>query len=495
MEEPLAEEMPPGMDEDFTAGDVEVLDLAGDVEEDDASAIDLSAVVEEELGDLGVTGTPDEEGVAADETADEDLDAELSFDDLADEAGEAADGGLDGADLFSSDEVSDLVQEGILDDSRPPETEPEPEDTFSQDDALAADETDLASEAAPVVEEVLPGEPADGGMDLDVESLDELDVGVETPAAAVDSENEELEEFLAEADFYMQQGLTDEAEFLYQKLVKLAPDNAEIAERLNRLQGGKTGAVEEAQEEEPLIAKEEIEALESDLDRVLGVEKEPASAGPPEDGARKLTVADGEGSGDTSEFSDFLSDLKGELEDEEVPEPAPAAADEQSLSEIFQEFQEGLREQLGEEDFETHYNLGIAYKEMGLMQEALGEFRLSEKSQARQMDSISMIALCHKEMGSIDEAVGKLEEGLSLAVDGSDEQKGFRYDLGDILFQEGREEEAQEIFRLLYESFPDYRDVAERAQMSRREKPPAEEEKEEMEGGATNSGQSRVSYL
>ncbi len=46
----------------------------------------------------------------------------------------------------------------------------------------------------------------------------------------------ELEEFLAEADFYFQQGLLDEAEFLYTKLLKLAPGHPVVTRQLRQLE-------------------------------------------------------------------------------------------------------------------------------------------------------------------------------------------------------------------------------------------------------------------
>jgi hypothetical protein len=49
------------------------------------------------------------------------------------------------------------------------------------------------------------------------------------------------------------------------------------------------------------------------------------------------------------------------------------------LAEIFSEFKEGLEQQSGSptegEDPETHYNLGVAFKEMGLLDEAIGELQ------------------------------------------------------------------------------------------------------------------------
>src|SRR6202011_547781 len=56
--------------------------------------------------------------------------------------------------------------------------------------------------------------------------------------------------------------------------------------------------------------------------------------------------------------------------------PQVTAESLNQLSEVFQEFRAELGE-LGEEDedLETHYNLGTAYREMGLLDEAIGEFQ------------------------------------------------------------------------------------------------------------------------
>ena len=136
-----------------------------------------------------------------------------------------------------------------------------------------------------------------------------------------------------------------------------------------------------------------------------------------------------------------------------------------------------MKEQLGDEDFETHYNLGIAYKEMGLMDEAVAEFALAEKSPVRRLNAVSMIALCLREMGRFDEAALRLRTGISLAVEGSEDQKGFLYDLAALHEQAGRAVEAQEALRRLLAIDPGYRDVAARvgAAPPRGERPPAQE--------------------
>jgi pilus assembly protein FimV len=141
-----------------------------------------------------------------------------------------------------------------------------------------------------------------------------------------------------------------------------------------------------------------------------------------------------------------------------------------------------VKEQLGDEDFETHYNLGIAYKEMGLTDEAIGEFALAEKGPALRRNAVSMIALCLRETGRLDEAVQKLRNGIALAAEGSEDQKGFLYDLADVHEQAGRVEEARETLRQIIAIDPGYRDAAARAGA---DAPPPEGRRKK----------SRVSYL
>ena len=54
------------------------------------------------------------------------------------------------------------------------------------------------------------------------------------------------------------------------------------------------------------------------------------------------------------------------------------------LKEVFEEFRAELGEMGAEdEDLETHYNLGIAFREMGLLEEAIGEFQKVAKANDR----------------------------------------------------------------------------------------------------------------
>ena len=150
--------------------------------------------------------------------------------------------------------------------------------------------------------------------------------------------------------------------------------------------------------------------------------------------------------------------------------PAPEAETLNQLAEVFQEFRSELGE-LGEEedeDLETHYNLGIAYREMGLLDEAIGEFQ--KVAQAVQkgkpfryvMNCATLLALSFRDKG--EPKIASLWYKRALEVPGLDQETvmALRYDLGISLEMAGEAEAALDCFRQVYATNIDYRDVADR---------------------------------
>ena len=132
------------------------------------------------------------------------------------------------------------------------------------------------------------------------------------------------------------------------------------------------------------------------------------------------------------------------------------------LSDIFHEFKKGVKEYLGDEDHETHYNLGIAYREMGLINEAIGEFQLAIKGSERIFDASSMLALCFKEKGMHQLAVTQLKRAIDDPRYNESEFLSLKYDLGVIYEEMGLMEEAYKAFMDAYGIDVNFRDVAEK---------------------------------
>ena len=150
---------------------------------------------------------------------------------------------------------------------------------------------------------------------------------------------------------------------------------------------------------------------------------------------------------------------KDESELEEDSEQIALSEEEQSLEEIFKEFKKGVEQQLDSEDYDTHYNLGIAYKEMGLIDEAIGEFQLASKDPKRAVECASMLGLCFLEKGMPQLAIKWYRKGLEMPEISEEEHIGLLYDLGSAYMEVGDTDNAQKAFMEVYGMNSNYRDI------------------------------------
>ena len=116
-------------------------------------------------------------------------------------------------------------------------------------------------------------------------------------------------------------------------------------------------------------------------------------------------------------------------------------------------------EEIGDTDLEARYNLGIAYKEMGLLDEAVTEFRLAMRKPELFVGAGSLLADTLADRADFDGALAVLEAILAASTAGEEVERDVRYHKAVLLEHAGRPDEAQEIFRDIQEKTPGYRDV------------------------------------
>jgi len=150
--------------------------------------------------------------------------------------------------------------------------------------------------------------------------------------------------------------------------------------------------------------------------------------------------------------------------EEKKPSPREEGEDESMVQSAVEKLQAKVNEEIGESDPEARYNLGIAYKEMGLLDEAAEEFRLSRSNPALFLGASCLLAETFAAKGDLVTALETLDEVLATESISPDETRDVRYQKAFLLTQNGKEEEGREIFLSLYESSPDYRDLRERVQ-------------------------------
>ena len=206
-------------------------------------------------------------------------------------------------------------------------------------------------------------------------------------------------------------------------------------------------------------------------------EAEPVHAG-------RNSAAPPAGSGFASD--QFLADLASEIEhlgtggltpsystaNAEVPVKmidTSNLSDSGPLKEVFDDFRAELGDMgADDEDLETHYNLGTAFREMGLLEEAISEFQKVAKANERgrpfryAMQCCTLLGLAFMEKGQ--PAIAAIWYERALLTPGVEPESilALRYDLGIAQESAGEPEAALKSFSKVYAMNIDYRDVAER---------------------------------
>jgi tetratricopeptide (TPR) repeat protein len=151
--------------------------------------------------------------------------------------------------------------------------------------------------------------------------------------------------------------------------------------------------------------------------------------------------------------------------EEEPPSPPTESAEggyeqeESIVRSALGRLQAKVDEEIGDTDLEARYNLGIAYKEMGLLDEAVTEFRLAMRKPELFVGAGSLLADTLADRADFDGALAVLEAVLAASTGGEEVMRDVRYHKAVLLSNAGRRDEAQEILRDIKEKNPGYRDV------------------------------------
>lgn len=303
--------------------------------------------------------------------------------------------------------------------------EEEPEEGEPEEVAQEEPEIELELELELELDE--EGEATALELELGESPVDETPAGEEEQPVSAGGLRAELEE----AEFYIQQGLLDEAERICRSLLA---NDAGCEEASSKLA--------------------EIDARRQ--------------AAPP------------------AESGEQLLDLAAELAGEDL------SGLEEGL-EAFADSQKGIETQIDVEDTESHYNLGIAYKEMGLLDEAVTEFDKASASPARRVACLTLKGICLGERGAFEQGEEAFKAGLALTELTDGERISLQYEMGLLYESWGRPLEALDSFQSVADTDLFFRDAGEKVQSLRKQLG-----LEEGEGGdesGPKGSKDRVSYV
>jgi tetratricopeptide (TPR) repeat protein len=282
--------------------------------------------------------------------------------------------------------------------------------------------------------------------DLAFDTLDEpAETAPALPAARLDLRAE-----LEEVDFYLQQGLIDEAAQACDRLQQAAPDNDAVRQRLEQI-AGRRRQLETASVPGPVITSSAAPAAL------------PTSAEVPE----SLPPAGG-----TAE--DLFADLDLSLGDDFQLEAATELADSQR----------GVQTVIADEDTDSAYNLGIAYKEMGLYDDAIAEFNKAMRDSRHRVASLCFKSACLVEQQQYDAAEEALTRGLSASGLTLQDRIVLYYETGMLYEACQRYADALASYQVVADKDADFRNVRLKIR-----------ELKALVGDTETAAEERVSYL
>ncbi len=248
------------------------------------------------------------------------------------------------------------------------------------------------------------------------------------------AQTEQVEEALDEAEFFASRGLWEDAKLIVEDQLRRVPGHPLLLERLHEIEQSV-----EAQTED-----------ESGARVALGAQAPAGAEDTSEDGSL-----------DPSDDAFDIAASLGALDELEAPAPRSRSEDV-DVDQVFAKFKEGVRAQVSDQDSATHYDLGVAYKEMGLLNDAVGEFELAARDPARECMCYAMIGMVHLEGGDLDRSAEAYVRGLAARQKTADQELSLYYDLGIVYEMKQSVAEALYYFEKIARRDPKYRDIEER---------------------------------
>jgi tetratricopeptide (TPR) repeat protein len=252
--------------------------------------------------------------------------------------------------------------------------------------------------------------------------IDEIE---EPPPALTRAESTNIEDELDEADFYAGQGMIPEALDVLHGLLERFPNHRLVLAKLR-----------------------ELEPVEHDVADHAIVHEQPSA---------EMAAVD--------EPHDLGTDA---IELDDLEEVDPDALEEIDVDPIDRSSSQKrpavmLEKPLDEGDADTHYDLGLAYKEMGLHDEAIKAFEKTLRAPGREVQCRVMIGMCQREMGNATEAIQQFKAGLH-AEPSERERQSLHYEIGMTYESIGDDPEALYYFEKVAKRDASFADAAARAE-------------------------------
>ena len=228
-----------------------------------------------------------------------------------------------------------------------------------------------------------------------------------------------VEAYLGLADALFRSGATDRARAVYQRVVEHDPDNERAREAMASL------------------------------------EPEPAAPA-----AAPVTS----GGGDFVDLGAMIMDDEPEFNTRmRVEDEEPTGDEERDFSDMLAQFKRGIEANIGDDDWQAHYDLGVAFKEMGLIDEAIAEFQKSLRSSKGRLQTAEALGACFFEKGQYSVAATVMRRAIESDPTTGDEAKiGLLYWIGRCEEMQHKGDDARQYYQRVFAVDITFQDVSDR---------------------------------
>ncbi len=238
--------------------------------------------------------------------------------------------------------------------------------------------------------------------------------------------SEEIEEALEEADFFASRGLFEDAKTVLTEQLARAPSHKLLLERLR-----------------------EIEEQETASQRGSGTRARPQSAAPSSLGPDEFDIAASLEALDSLEVAPEAQQLMDETGQVDVEE-------------VFAKFKEGVSKTLSADDGKAHYDLGQAYKEMGLADDAITEFETAARDPKLEVEARFLIGMIETERANLQQAIAAYQKGLAAKLRTPEQETILCFEIGATYEKLRMNKDALSYYQRVVRRDPNHRDVQER---------------------------------
>lgn len=354
----------------------------------------------------------------------------------------------------------EVVDRAILDELRKQGAKDKMASVYAELLELRPDAADLAREARALRQDL---------------GLPDEQVLEETPGLS-DKDREAIQETMAQADLYMQQGLVRIARRLLENLRFRYPEEPQILRKIAVLDEVRT----HMDEEEIRKRVEKTSALEAKFKEKTAEKKAEVRKKTAEPFRGDVLEGEKVSTADIFAETDIIPFTSSEPGERKYHDLKAVAAEElrllaashaqqlrgdtfrfeRELSGIVAEFRKDLRTKVGPEDAETHYQLGLAFMEQGLTGEAVEELTQAAKDPKLALDSCSLISHAFRQKRNFEEAEKWLRKALAMARTGTEPYYALLYELAEVFEGSENRDKAVALFKEIRDWNPGFRNIS-----------------------------------